>query len=326
MTIIMSMTSLIVPSTITLIRRSDRQLDPIDDRRLRRAIDTGEWTRVVPGAFAESSEWARLSPIERHRLFVDETMRRLRHPAVASHRSAAAKWDIDILGPWPSRLDITTDARSGGRSSGLVQRHALGLDDVERVPWEDHEITTPAQTALDLARTLPFVKAVSAVDQAVWTERRGGPLTTIDEIRARLEGSRRRPGDVRARRVLDFANSHAANVRESQSRVVVVQLGFPMPIVQYRRVLRGGRLAFSDLFFEREEHWCEIDGRGKYLSPEFGIGRSPDEIVIDEKNRENEIRREVRGFSRWEAAEADNPRRIWDILTGDGMPCSKPRP
>lgn len=320
------MTGFIVPSTITLIRRSDRPLEHIDDRRLRRAIDSGQWQRIVPGAFAETSDWSRLSRIERQRLFVDEATRRLRHPAVVSHSSAASKWDIDVLGPWPTRLDITTGVRSGGRSSGRVKRHALGLDDVERVAWGDHEITTPAQTALDLARTLPFVKAVSAVDQAIWTGRRGGALTTIDDIRTRLDDSRPRPGDARARRVLDFANPLAANVRESQSRVVVVQLGFPMPLVQVSRRLRSGRLAISDLFFEREDHWCEIDGRGKYLSPEFGAARRPNEIVIDEKNRENEIRREVRGFSRWEAIEADSPRRIWDILTGDGMPCSKTRP
>jgi len=309
-----------------LIRRSDRPLERIDGHRLQRAIASGEWTRIVPGTFAPTSEWKNLTPIERHQLFVAETMRRLRRPAVASHHSAASKWGIDVLGRWPEHVDITTDVSSGGRSSGLIRRHTLGLDDVERMPWGEHEVTTPAQTALDLARSLPFVAAVSAVDQAIWTERPGGALTSIEEIRRRLEETRPRRGDAQVRRVLDFANPHAANVRESQSRVVVVQLGFPMPIVQYRRVLRSGRLAFSDLFFAHEEHWCEIDGRGKYLSPEFGIGRSPDEIVIDEKNRENEIRREVRGFSRWEAVDADHPRRIWDILTGDGMPCSKPRP
>jgi hypothetical protein len=42
--------------------------------------------------------------------------------------------------------------------------------------------------------------------------------------------------------------------------------------------------------------------------------------------RSDEIRREVRGFSRWEATDADHPRRIWDILVGDGMRCSRPRP
>ena len=313
-------------STLAFIRRSDRPLDPIDDRRLRRAIDAGEWTRIVPGAFAPTADWNALSPLDRHRIFVEEALRRRESPAVISHCAAAALLGIDILGPWPRHMDVTTTWATGGRSSGATRRHALGLDDVERVPWGNHEITTPAQTALDLARTLPFTKAVTAVDQAIWADRPGGPLTTIEEILRRLGDSRPRRGDVKARRVIAFADPMAANVRESQSRVVVVQLGFPTPVVQARRVLRSGRLAIADLLFEDEDHWCEIDGRGKYLSPEFGAGRDAAHIVIDEKNRENEIRREVRGFSRWEATDADHPRRIWDILVGDGMRCSRPRP
>jgi hypothetical protein len=55
-------------------------------------------------------------------------------------------------------------------------------------------------------------------------------------------------------------------------------------------------------------------------------GRSAAETVIDEKNRENEIRREVRAFSRWEALDADNPQLIYDILTAAGLPSTKPRP
>jgi len=92
-------------------------------------------------------------------------------------------------------MDVTTPCATGGRSSGTTRRHALGLDDVERVPWGNHEITTPAQTALDLARTLPFTKAVTAVDQAIWADRPGGPLTTIEEILRRLGDSRPRRGD-----------------------------------------------------------------------------------------------------------------------------------
>ena len=115
-------------------------------------------------------------------------------------------------------------------------------------------------------------------------------------------------------------------MRESQSFVVVVSLGFPRPLVQYRRVLRSGRLAIADLYFVDEDHWCEVDGRGKYLSPEFGAERDAATIVIDEKNRENEIRREVRGFSRWEATLADRPAMLYDLLTGDGMRSSRRRP
>lgn len=127
-------------------------------------------------------------------------------------------------------------------------------------------------------------------------------------------------------RAIAFANSLAANVRETQSRVVIAQLGFPAPRIQERRVLKTGRVVFGDFYFPDHDHWGELDGRGKYVDPEFNADRGAAAHVIEEKNRENEIRREVRGFSRWEPADVDTPVRLYDILTGDGLPSALPRP
>lgn len=318
----------IVPSTsrpVPLFRRR-AQLDSVDDRRVRRALLAGQWVRVAPGVFAHGGEWARLSPIDQHRVRVLERVHRLTEPVVVSHRSAAAVWGIDTLGAWPRHLEVTIARSSGGRSSGLVRRYATGLDRLQRLPFDAQEITTPAQTALDLARTLPFAEAVAAVDQAIWSDRRGGPLALLTEIEGLLAAGPPRRGDARARRVLAFASTGAANVRESQMRAVVVALGFPEPRVQERRVLASGRTVYGDLYFAEQDHWLEIDGRGKYLSPQFGAERDAAEIVVDEKNRENEIRREVRGFSRLEAKDADDPRLVFDVLTRDGLRSRLPRP
>jgi hypothetical protein len=310
---------------IAVSRRSD-QLDPVDDKRRRRLVAQGTWTRVAPGAYVLTVEWERLRPIEQHRLRVHEVARRLHPGAVVSHLAAAAEWGIDVLGKWPATGDVIIDRASGGRSGGSVRRHATGLDGVETVPFGVHKLTTPAQTALDLARGLPFVRAASAVDQALWTDRDGGALASLDEILALIDEQGPRRGDVRARRVLDSAETLAANVRETQARVVIAQLGFPSSRPQERRRLRTGRVVFGDRYFPEDDHWLEIDGRGKYLSPEFGSDRDPAAIVVDEKNRENEVRREVRGFSRLEAADFDHPRRVYDILTADGLPSRKRRP
>ncbi len=201
-------------SPIQIMRRRGQLARP-DDRRLQRALASGEWVRVAPGSFARGADWARLTPLERHRAIVIERLHRLTAPATASHRSAAALWRIDTLGRWPSQIEVTTDRANGGRSGGAVRRYVLGLELVERVPFGEHQVTTPAQTALDLARTLPFAAAVAAVDQSIWTGRGGGPLTTIAEIEMLLDSLPRGRGDARARRVLAFANPLAANVRES---------------------------------------------------------------------------------------------------------------
>ena len=316
---------LLPPSTdLTLIRRRERD-DPLDSRRLRRALEDGSWVRVTAGVFALSSEWDALTPLEKHRVRVREVAGRMRRPAVLSHHAAAAWWGIDVLGAWPTAVDVTTHA-AGGRSTGLIRRHTRDLATLETVPAGAHAVTSPAQTALDLARSERFLPAVAIADQAIWIHRPGGALTNVDELWMRLDADPGHRGDARAARAFAFAQPLAANVRESQSRVVITRLGFPRPRLQERRVLPSGRVAYADLYFPEYDHWCEIDGRAKYSDPIFLDGRTPQQALIDEKNRENEIRRVVRAFSRWEATDADHPRRIWDILTSAGLPTSLPRP
>ncbi len=310
---------------LRVVRRSD-SLDPVDDRRRRRLVDSGEWVRITAGAYARRTEWLALTPMQRHRLLVREVGRRQQEGVVVSHLSAAAEHGMDVLGTWPTRVEVTIERSTGGRTGGAVRRRALGLEGVERVPFGVHEITTPAQTALDLARTLSFLRASTVVDQALWTGRRGGPLTTKAELFGLLEAHPPRRGDVRARRVIELAEEGAANVRETHARVLLAKLGFPPSRAQERRVLRSGRVVHGDRYFPGQDHWLEIDGRGKYRSPEFGQDRDPADIVIDEKNRENEIRREVRGFSRLEAHELDDERLVYDILVGDGLLSAKRRP
>lgn len=309
---------------IDIVRRSDL-IDPIDDRRLRTLIAGGEWTRIAPGSFTATPAWHAMTHRDQHRVRVLESLRRMRPGSTISHASAAALWGIDLLGVWPARVEVTIPRASGGRSSGLIVRHTATGGMPQSVAFGAHRVTTPAQTALDLARCLPHVKGVAAVDQALWNRRPGGALATRIDILSLWERALHRC-NVRARRAIDFASPDAMNPRESQSRVLLAQLGFPTPRLQEHRILRTGREVFGDFSFPEHDHWAELDGRGKYLSPEFGAHRSPDQIVIDEKNRENEIRREVRGFSRWEPADLDQPRRLYDILTGDGLPSARPRP
>ena len=113
-----------------------------------------------------------------------------------------------MLGTWPSRVDVLVPRATGGRSSGLVRRY--GSEDVTGVvPLEGHEahghrITTPARTALDLARVMPFAEGVAVIDQLLASRRTNGPLATrpdLDALVATCEGHRaRRPVVERPRR------------------------------------------------------------------------------------------------------------------------------
>ncbi|MGC5169330.1 hypothetical protein ACLQ2Q_01620 [Microbacterium sp. DT81.1] len=311
---------------LAVFRRREQDVGLINERRLRRSLAQGTHVRVVAGSYADRRHWDRLSPMNRHFVRTLETADRLRGAAVFCHYAAAAIWGIDILGRWPAVIDVRIPRGSGGRSSGAVRRRALGFDGVDVVPWGAHLVTTPAQTVIDLARELTFTAGVAAMDRASWGRREGGPLTTSAEILESLERQSGARGMIRARRAAAFATHLSDSVRESQSRVAIDRLGFPTPELQRRIRLPSGRSVYPDFFFEEFDHAGEFDGKGKYFDPDILQGRSPQQALLEEKDREDELRRAVRALSRWRTPALQDPRMLYDILTADGLPSRRPRP
>ena len=197
----------VTEAPIMLVRRPERT-DPVGYRRVRRALESGEWVRIAPGVLAPRPALRALLPIEKHRVLVLEMLRRARGPVTLGMHAAAAIWGIEVLGACPSRVDVLVPRATGGRSSGLVRRY--GSEDVTGVvPLQGHEahghrITTPARTALDLARVMPFAEGVAVIDQLLASRRTNGPLATrpdLDALVATCEGHRaRRPVVERPRR------------------------------------------------------------------------------------------------------------------------------
>ena len=87
-----------------------------------------------------------------------------------------------------------------------------------------------------------------------------------------------------------------------------------------------GRDAFTDFFWRDHSHIGEFDGVGKYRDAELLRGLAPEEALIAEKDREDDLRRQVRAFSRWRTPALGSPRALYDILRGAGLPTSRPRP
>ena len=115
-------------------------------------------------------------------------------------------------------------------------------------------------------------------------------------------------------------------MRESHSRVVLHRLGFPEPELQVPFLLRDGRTVRTDFFWREHRHVGEFDGVSKYHDPRLLRGRTPSQVLIEEKDREDELRRQVNAFSRWRTPDLEAPRRLYDKLTFAGLPSSKPRP
>lgn len=309
-----------------LIRRRELELMGTPDSSIRRSLRAGSLVRVTAGAYADAHSWAELDELHRHRMRVLATAERLTTTPVFSHFAAAALWGIRLLGDWPTLVDVTLERASGGRSGGALRRHCTGLDGVEVTTLNGVSVTTPAQTAVDLARILPFADAVVVMDGALRRRFRDRPLATEASIAHALAEAEGKRGFRRAVAAADFATPLSDSVEESHSRVWIHRLGFPGPRLQKSFRLSDGRIAEVDFFWEEFQHVGECDGRSKYSDPRLLKGRAPHDVLRAEKDRENEIRRQVRMFSRWEPAELYPPRRLYDRLVRDGLPSRKRRP
>lgn len=312
------------PPLETVFRRREHE-EPVDDRRLRRARDSGEVVRIGPGSYTPAQVWASLRPSARHAQRVWESAARLAPGQVFSHYAAAALHGIECLGDLPDLVDVSVDRSVGTRTRGHIRRHSRAIDDISLQRWESHFVTTPAQTAIDLAAAAPFTQGVAILDQALWLRRSGGPLATraeLDHAASAVTGR----GSARVRRAVEFATDASDSVRESQSRVVLDLLGFPAPVLQARFTLDNGPAAFTDFFWPEHRHIGEFDGIDKYIDPDLRRGLTPEQIFVAEKDREDSLRRQVRAFSRWRTPMLMRPRLLYDLLTAAGLPTTSPRP
>lgn len=272
------------------------------DFRLRREWSRGRLQRVSRGLYYPSALWKNLREDQRYLVRVRGAAHARRGQAVLCHHSAAVLWGLPMLAGWPTEVHLLIERAAGGRSDPGVRRHALGVDrDVSTI--DGLLVTTIERTVIDLAATLDLKSAVALVDRALYQDRfrRTPALTTEDLLLAALQRMLPFRGSRRARAIIQFGTHLSGSPAESASRVNIALSGFPEPELQHLFLVDGKE-------YETDFYWLEIDGvgecdgRDKYFNPEYLAGRSPEQVQYDEKLREDGIRRQVRGFTRWPAS------------------------
>ncbi|WP_100345369.1 type IV toxin-antitoxin system AbiEi family antitoxin domain-containing protein [Compostimonas suwonensis] len=294
-------------------------------RALRRDAAHGAYVRVARGSYAPADEWHALDPRERHCVRALLRAERLPPRHVLSHVTAAALWGLPIATRWPDDIDVTVDRATGGRSEGQVRRHATGLDDLETRQLDGVTVTSPAQTAVDIALALPLRSSVVVLD-AVLSARGGAALATKAELERLLDTMTGRRGIRRARAAVDFADGRAESPGESMSRAVIHELGFPPPILQEAFFDRDGLIGRVDFWWPEHNLIGEFDGMTKYLSPELRGGRTAEQVVVTEKRREDRLRANGPRVARWITDDLRRRGALRAILLSAGLPITHRRP
>lgn len=278
--------------------RTSLLADGWTDRELRRMRRSGELTDVRRGSYAVPDDERLATPEGRHAMLVEATLPRLAPGAVVSHVSAAVLHGLPVWNIPMRHVHGTRDARSGGRITGRLHLHVSPLDADDVVEIGGVAVTSPARTALDLARTVAFEQAVVVADGAL--RGLGNDPATLLAAHERAAGW---PGAPKAQRVFGFADGRSESAGESRSRVAMRRLGLPGPVLQWEVPTAGGvrRVDFG---------WPDLGTVG-----EFGglikyrrlvrPGQDPSDVVVAEKLREDDLRSEQLGVVRWIWPEID---------------------
>ncbi|WP_169253576.1 hypothetical protein [Brevibacterium sp. 'Marine'] len=198
----------------------------LDDERKYKQIGYGVWiesdptTRVVAPRWADS-EWiderVKLSGM----VCVDPDV-------VACNVTAARLYGLPV--PWnaDTRMHVAREDKGLSRRRKNVVFH--------RYEWLQSQnfyglpLITPPQLFIELARVLTVGQLVEFGDAAVgrW---HGGPLTTLDEIRAELASRRRVKGRRTAEHALGLVRDDVDSPAETRLRLCLINAGLPEPVV-----------------------------------------------------------------------------------------------
>ena len=297
----------------------------VTTQQIRDGIHLGVLACVRRGVFVRAARWEALRPEERHR----ELVRSIRHTSgrdlTVCRRSAAVMHGLPLFGTIPDRVHAIDPDAAGGSSNRFLASHRGEPDDPDAIVIDGVRVTSLARTVIDLAIHSPMLSSVPALDQALriahetcgghWTGRPepGQLIELLDELAPRC--GRRRAIDA-----IGFADADSMSVGESVSRVQMHRLGFAAPELQHRFTLSHGQVAEVDFWWRAVRAIGEFDGQIKYLDPRFREGRSAAEVVLREKQREDELRRQSDRFLRWDWACALDSARFGELLSAHGIP------
>ena len=285
----------------------------LNSRHIRRAVEAGLLVRIARGVYARPPGSRPFRPDELHSLRVRGAAALHSRDAVVSHLSAAALHGLPLIGPWPSRVEVSVAGAAGGSSSAGIRRHTPAEPPDETV-LDGVRVTSLARTLVDVACTSSMLVGVTMIDAALHSDR-----VTKDALVEQLARAPQRTGLRRALQSVEFADRRAESPGESLTRVRAWQLGFEAPDLQVAVSTRIGSFVV-DFGWAACALFGEFDGAVKYTRAEFMRRRSIDAVVGDEKRREDAIRAATgRRFIRITWAEALSAPILHGILGAAGV-------
>jgi hypothetical protein len=287
------------PDAAAAVRsRSQLREQGMSEREIGRAVQIGDLRQLQRNRFVAVAVWDDLWPESRHLVELSAAFAEMRDgEGVASYASAGALRELPFYRHTPESVHLTVPAgRRMSSRPGLRRHHdRLPEDDIDTIFGV--RCTSLERTTFDLARTLSMEAAVAVADAALrktamvegeydglaaeaWRER-------MLERCARSRGMR---GIRQAESVIRFADGRSESPGEAVGRLQLSRLGFRRLRLQVPVPGPSGNLYRVDLEIEDVRTFFEFDGHSKYLEESLRSGRTVEQVVLDEKRREDWIR------------------------------------
>lgn len=284
---------------------------------LARSATAGRLCRVARGAYIDAASRSR-SPDDAYRDLVHARHLVSPSPLLFCHASAAVLWRIPWIGAWPHAVHVLSAGASGRTGRQFVQHVGPAVISTDSI--DGAAVTSLARTLIDLARTGFVANAVVAMDAGLAGIRLG--MRSHAVTRQELVDELGRAGSARgvraARFAVGFADARSGSPGETRSRLSIARAGLTPPVLQQRFVDDEGTM-FTDFWWPEFGVVGEFDGAGKYLREEWMDGRSAAQVVIDEKLREDRLRRQVSRVVRCDWDVAGSPSRLGLLLRQAGV-------
>ncbi|MBB5632928.1 hypothetical protein BKA04_001151 [Cryobacterium mesophilum] len=289
---------------------------------LARSATSGRLHRVARGAYLPADVWTELDDRKKYLTLIRAVATTRQFRPVLSHFSAAAIHGLPMVGAWPSTVHTIVGPTTGGRSRNSVVKHSLRLDDSDVVEIGGLFVTSVARTVLDVATLASPLVAVTMADRAVHVDRRGRipPMTTKAALFDVWERSLPARAHARTKEVIEFSTELADSPLESVSRVNMRVIGCPLPRLQFPFSDYRGFIGETDFDWPSFNLIGEADGDIKYLDELYRGGRSAEQVMRDERVRENRLRALKLEVSRWNWSTAIRPAALRAHLRDAGLP------
>lgn len=231
---------------------------------------------------------------------------------VLSHLSAALWW-----GSWtnslPGRVELSYTGSNGNTRHGVTahKRRKLLAHFTQR--RDGYPVTTPLQTVVDCARSLPLLDALMIADYMLSRN-----LADRKELVAELLQVSGR-GTRTCRLVAERMSALAGSPAETMARNLFYEWKLELPREQFGIRTRSGNLYYADFAWVEQKLILEVDGMVKY-SGEYG---DPREVVAREHWRSKQLEQLGWRVLRSTVDEMTNvPGLLYDRLLKAGIPHS----